>query len=52
MSTAMTMPTASAVRAVQAGSRFRAAFTPITTPPIISSSPMTAPPGASSASAT
>jgi hypothetical protein len=48
----MTTPTASAVRAAQAGSRFRAVFTPSTTAPIISSRPMTAAPGASSASAT
>ena len=41
----MRTPTASAVRAAQAGSRFRAAFTPSTIAPIISSSPMPAAPG-------
>ena len=45
-------PTASAVRPAHIGSRLRAALTPSTTPTTISSMPMTAAPGASSASAT
>ena len=49
---ATTTPTASAVRAAHIGSRLRAALTPSTTPTTISSMPMTAAPGASSASAT
>ncbi len=49
---ATTTPTASAVRAAHIGSRLRAALTPSTTPTTISSMPMTAAPGASSALAT
>ena len=49
---ATTTPRVSAVRAAHIGSRLRAALTPSTTPTAISSMPMTAAPGASSASAT
>src|SRR4030095_394542 len=45
-------PTAGGVRPAHMGSRLRAALTPSTTPATISSMPMTAAPGASSASAT